>query len=73
MCTLGDDEKKIMSDAEFTDAEILRLFMHRTFRRVEPIAVVTLLRTAAQVNRALHVLDRVRQALGIEDGDFPQA
>ena len=62
-----------MSDAELSDDEILRLLMQLIYTRVEPVAVMTLLRTASRVDRALHLLDRVRDALGIENDDFPQA
>lgn len=62
-----------MSDDELSDDEILRLLMQRTYTRVEPAAVTTLLWTASRVDRALHLLDRVRDALGIEDDGFSQA
>ena len=53
---------------------ILRLLMRRIYTRIELVAVTTLLRTAWRVDRALHFLDRIRNALGIEeDDDFSQA
>jgi hypothetical protein len=62
-----------MSDAELSDDKILRSLMQRIYTRVEPGAVMALLRMASRVDRALHLLDRARDALGIEDDDFPQA
>ena len=46
-----------------------RLVLQRIYARIEPVAVMTLLRTASRVDRALHFLDRIRDALGIEDDD----
>jgi hypothetical protein len=51
-----------------------RFVLRRIYARIEPVAVMTLLRTAWRVERALHFLDRIRDALGIEeDDDFFQA
>jgi hypothetical protein len=52
-----------------SDSGILRLLMQRIYTRIEPAAVMALLRAAWRVDRALHSLDRIRDALGIEEDD----